>query len=451
MTVKLDLAPAIVLQTRISRAALFTGLMIYFEGVVALVLLTEEALSLPSLVPVVVVMGAQFVVVRRPAQLLVRDRLVASYRACLLLALGFIAFVGLGSRSGQRVPAAILGALVIAAAAWPAVAAMRAARSHRVALRTVTNPAVLLACLSFDLHTRIAARLRSFGGDRTRWAAPFLVAFLAFAASFASLALLHSALGLSLGAIVGQASGLIAIWAFYRAMRHAKLRASALRAHDTRPPVVILREFNDDTLMTQRLNPGRSFEHFFTAELDRIGPTISVGRPGERLAPLGASREYLADPDWKRAVGTMIEDAAVVSFLLGDSENLLWEFRRAVATRGKERTLVIVPPLPDRAEVRRRWTRFVHAAGDIIGPGLPPDLPDERVLAFFFAHDDIVMFVGRRLGRSRSWSPKAAADYRLALRLFGCLLRERPTSARDVESFMREHFPLVAASVAAYG
>ena len=54
------------------------------------------------------------------------------------------------------------------------------------------------------------------------------------------------------------------------------------------------------------LFPGRSFEHFFTRELDRIGPTISVGRPGERLAPLGASRDYLDSPDWKSAVGTPI-------------------------------------------------------------------------------------------------------------------------------------------------
>jgi hypothetical protein len=278
-----------------------------------------------------------------------------------------------------------------------------------------------------------------------------VTAVLAGTATLIALALLQRSVGVNLRGAIGQPAALVAIWAFYLSMRHAKLRASVLRERDRRPPVLILREFDDDTLMTQRLNAGRSFEHFFTGELDRIGPTISVGRPGERLAPLGASREYLTDPDWKHAVGTMIEDAAVVSFLLGDSESLLWEFRSSVAKRGKERTLVIVPPLDDRAELRRRWTHFIHAAADIIGAGLPGDLPDAAVLAFFFTRDDMVMLVGRDLGRTRSRFPKAKADYRLALRVFGCLMRERPASAGDVETFMRQHLPLVAVSDVARG
>lgn len=68
------------------------------------------------------------------------------------------------------------------------------------------------------------------------------------------------------------------------------------------------------------------------------------------------------------------------------------------------------------------------------------------VLAFFFARDDVVLFVGRDFGRSKSRFPKAKADYRFALRLFGCLMREHPASSRDLEASMREHLPLVAVS-----
>ena len=444
MTVTLGLAPAIALQKRILRAAFFTGLMIYFEGVVTLAMLTEWALSFWALLPIALVMVAQVVLIQRPASLLVHGRLVDSYGVALFLALVFAMLLALGSRRGDpSATAAFFGALILAVTAWPTITAMRAARAHRSELRRVASPAALLACLSFDVRTMIANKVRSFGGDRVRWAVPFVTAFLAGAATLIALALLQRSLGFNLRGAIGQPAALVAIWAFYLSMRHAKLRASVLRARDRRPPVLILREFNDDALMTQRLNAGRSFEHFFTAELDRIGPTISVGRPGERLAPLGASREYLADPDWKRAVGTMIADAAVVSVLLGDSENLLWEFRQSVAARGKDRTLVIVPPLDDRAELGRRWTQFIHATADIIGTGLPAELPDAPVLAFFFARDDVVMFVGRDLGRARSRFPKAKADYRLALRLFGCLVREHPASGRDVEAFMREHLPLV--------
>ena len=447
VTVTLGLAPAIALQQRISRAAFFTGLMIYLEGVVTLVMLTELALPVAALLPIVLVMGAQALLIHRPASLLVRGRLVASYGATLLLTLVFTALLALGSRRGDpTITAAFLGAIILAVTAWPTIAAMRAARVHRSGLRGVASPAVLLACLSFDVRTMIANRVRSFGGDRVRWAAPVVTAVLAGAATLVALALLQRSLGFNLRGVIGQPAALVGIWVFYLSMRHAKLRASVLRERDRRPPVLILREFNDDALMTARLNAGRSFEHFFSGELDRIGPTISVGRPGERLAPLGASREYLAGPDWKRAVGTMIEDAAVVSFLLGDSENLLWEFRESVATRGTDRTLVLVPPLDDRAELRRRWAHFIHATADLSGPGLPTELPEAPVLAFFFARDEVVMVVGRDLGRARSRFPKAKADYRLALRLFGCLMREPPASGRDVEAFMREHLPLVAVS-----
>lgn len=451
MTVTLGLAPAIALQKRISRAAFFTGLMIYLEGVVTLVMLSEQALSFATVLPIVLVMVAQAALVQRPASLLVHGRLIDSYGVALFLMLVFTALLALGSQPGEpSMTAAFFGALILAVTGWPAIAAMRAARAHHD-LRRVASPAVLLACLSFDVRTMISSKVQSFGGDRVRWAAPFVSGILAGTATLIALALLQRSLGFNLRGAIGQPAALVGIWVFYLSMRHAKLRASVLRERDRRPPVLILREFNDDALMTQRFNAGRSFEHFLTGELDRIGPTISVGRPGERLAPLGASREYLAGPDWKRAVGTMIEDAAVVSFLLGDSENLLWEFRESVATRGKDRTLVIVPPLDDSAELSRRWTHFIQATADIIGPGLPTELPDAPVLAFFFARDDVVMFVGRDLGRARLRFPKAKADYRLALRLFGCLLRAQPASGRDVEAFMREHLPLVAVSDPEHG
>ena len=448
MTVTLDLGPAIALQKRLSSGAFFTSLTIYLEAVVVLVLLTETALSPPFLVPMGVVLASQAILVREPVRLLVRGRLAANYAAFLLFGLVFIALTALGSRRGDPpAAAALLAALVVGATAWPAIAAIRAARSWRATLRAVADPAVLLACLSFHVPSAIASRVRAFGGDRTRWATPFAVGIATGVACLIVLALLQRAIGLQLGAVIGQAAGLAGMWAFYRAMRHTKPRASELRAKDTRPPVLLLREFGDDALGTARLNPGRSFEHFFTRELDRIGPTISVGRPGERLAPLGASRDYLDSPDWKSAVGTLIEDAAVIAFLLGDSESLLWEFRRTIETRGRARTLVIVPPLPDRGEVQRRWTHFVQATASVIGPGLPPDLPKERVLVFAFAGEDAVLFVGGRESRRiRSWLSKGPVDYRLALRLFACLLAAQPASARDVETFMRANLPVVHAS-----
>jgi hypothetical protein len=431
--VTLDLTPAIELKKRLTSGAFCSGLMIYLEGIAAFVLLTERALHPPFLVPIAAVLGAHVLLIRKPARLLVRGRLPQSYAASLLLALLFITIVAAGSRAGeQRQSGALLASVVVVGTAWPVVSAIRSARAVGAQLHSA-DPSVLTACLSFDVRTAIATRVRSFGGGRTRWAAPFFAAFAASVGTLIALGLLQQALGLRLGALIGQAAGLAGLWTFYRAMRHAKLRASELRARDARKPVLILREFADDALGAARFDQGRSFEHFFTAELDRIGPTISVGRPGERLAPLGASRDYLDGADWKHAVGTMIEQSALAVFVLGASENLLWEFRQTIAAGGRQRTLVIVPPLPDRDELQRRWRRFVEATGDIIGSALPSELPGVRVLAFFFAGDDVVMFVARNKGRSQPWFAKAPGDYRLALRLFEWLRRQRAASGREVD------------------
>jgi hypothetical protein len=451
MAQALDLSQAVRLQKVMSRAAFFTGLTIYLEGIVAFVLATEQSLSPAALMAIVPLLVAQFALIRRPVLALVRERLVYAYRVHLLLASIFLGLLWLGSPSGEgQAIALMMGALVVLPTSWPSIAAMQTAKRLRPQLGSIADLGVLLTCLSFDARQTISAKLRSFGGDRLRWAAPLVIAGLALAATTAALALLMSALGVKTGGGgIAQVSAVVAMWVFYRTVRHAKLRGSELRVRDPRPPVLILRQFEDDTLGTGKLNAGvrPTFEHFFAGELNRIGPTISVGRPGERLQPLGASRDYLVDADWKRAVGTLIEDAKLVVFILGDSESLVWEFRTTLDTHGKDRTLIIVPPLRDRAEVGRRWERFAHATADVLGAGLPRTLPAEPILAVFFAGEDAVLMVnGERTSRRWSAFYQKWPDYRLALRLFECLLRENPTSIRAVEAFVHRQLPITRLS-----
>lgn len=444
MVLTLDLAPAVTLQKDLAKGAFFTGLLIYLEGIVALVLLTERSLALSVLVPIVLVMAAQAVLARRPLQLLISGRLERSYRLLLFAGAVYLALLTLGARPGEgRMAAVLLGATVVGAASWPIVRVMRTTADAERRLRGVRDPDVLAECMSFRPRAQLAIKLRSFGGNRMRWAAPFLIALLAFGVTVAGLAAVLTILGVTVNAAVAQVSTIVALWTFYRAARHAKPRASELTQLDTRPPVLILREFRDDTLTTPGSRLGRTFEYIFAGELDRIGPAISVGKPGERLAPLGASRDYLEDPDWKRAVGRLIDEAGVVVFLLGDSESVEWELRTVVAARGFERVLMVVPPLKDRAELGRRWTRFVDATAPFLGAGLPREMPQVPVRALFFAGEDVLMMVGVEPARRTAWYARASLDYRMALRLVGCLLRERPASAADVDAFIRSRLPIV--------
>src|SRR5690606_18366200 len=88
MVLTLDLEPAVRLQRQLAKAAFATGAMIYFEGIVALVVLTEGARHPLLFVPVAAVIAAQLALVRRPLGLLIAGRLTRAYT--LMLAAGAI-------------------------------------------------------------------------------------------------------------------------------------------------------------------------------------------------------------------------------------------------------------------------------------------------------------------------------------------------------------------------
>jgi len=444
-----DLGPLVRLQKQLWRGAFFTGLGVYLEAILAFVLATEQSLSPASIVVIVAILIAQLRLVWHPARQLLRGELVRSYRNYLVLVAGFVLAASLGGTPGDaRIVAAAMSLVVAALTAWAAFTTLRMANLLGPQLRGLRDDSVLLEGLSFNLSDSIATRLRSSGGERSRWVVPVIAAAATFVIVMATLPLLMQAIGLRPASPVAQVAVIVAMLVFYIAMRRAKLSATQLRDRDRRAPVLILRQFGDDFLEAGRASLGGTptFEHFVAGELNRIGPVVAIGRPGERLQPLGASRDYLADRDWQRAVTTTIEDAALVVVVLGDSENLLWEFRKAIETHGKRRTLIIVPPLRDRTDLARRWSGFVRASADLLGAGLPGQLPARSVLAIGFAGDDAVMIVSDERPRSRALLLRSRSDYRLVFRLFGWLLREDITSPGALQNFLDKTAPMVACS-----
>jgi hypothetical protein len=363
----------------------------------------------------------------------------------------FIVAVSLGSPAGDaRVIGAIMSALVAAIGAWAAVRAIRAETELSPQLVGLEDATVISEALSFSPREAVNARLRTFGGEGSRWLVLAAAAGLTFALIAGLLASLSRALGVNAGTIVAQVSTFAAVFVFYITMRRLKLSASQLRQRDQRAPVLILRRFRDDFIESGKWSFGATptFEHFVAAELNRVGPVIAIGKPGERLQPLGAARDYLGDADWKTAVGTAIADSALTVFVLGATDSLVWEFRTAVERRGKRRTLILVPPLTDRSELGRRWTRFVAASADILGAGFPADLPDRSVLAICFVGDEAVMVVSDERPRSRAVLVRSRSDYRLLLRFFECLLREELLSAGALDDFIKTTLPVARVTAA---
>lgn len=183
-----------------------------------------------------------------------------------------------------------------------------------------------------------------------------------------------------------------------------RLLAGGPDPSDDRPPVLLLRSFDDDGLKVMSQwqfslgdilwlwHPFKVLNWFFAGhpltleermarKLSRLGPVIAVGRPGERLPPIGFARRYYHNDSWKDAVERHIRDCQLVVMVLGkidkseDPEKevgLAWEIRTLIemgvdGRLGAEQLVLAIPPL-GREEIQRRWDAFCRLSdGRFVG------------------------------------------------------------------------------------
>ncbi len=131
--------------------------------------------------------------------------------------------------------------------------------------------------------------------------------------------------------------------------------AEQLLARDPRPPVVYLRSFEADSELVLRPAVFWSkltnvlFDYMVTfspeqelAEiLNRVGPVIAIGKPGEPLPELGAARLYVSDADWKDKVTDMIARSRLVVIRTGSTPNLQWEIEQTMARVPRRQILLV--------------------------------------------------------------------------------------------------------------
>ena len=196
-----------------------------------------------------------------------------------------------------------------------------------------------------------------------------------------------------------QLAGLGLLWLAVKlyalARRWAARGAADIRRDDPRPPILYLRSFADDKLpirthasrrqaYIERL-VGRSsdrFESVLVWHLWTYGPVTAVGRPAEKVPPLGAAREYLDDATWRDEIEDRVKDAGAIVVVLGRSSGLLWELEALVRLGATNRTMVVIPPVP-QGERLQRWTAFEALAGRT-GLPVPTDHRRGRALVLTF-------------------------------------------------------------------
>jgi hypothetical protein len=174
--------------------------------------------------------------------------------------------------------------------------------------------------------------------------------------------------------------------------------AAEVRSHDTRPPILYLRSFADDDrrirthasrrqAYVERLASRSSdrFEAVLVWHLWTYGPVTAVGRPAERLPPLGAAREYLDPATWRDEIEERVQDAGAVVMVLGRSKGLLWELEAIVRLGATNKTMVVIPPIAEDERLER-WKAFDELATRT-GLPLPTDSRRWRALVLTFDSD----------------------------------------------------------------
>jgi hypothetical protein len=143
---------------------------------------------------------------------------------------------------------------------------------------------------------------------------------------------------------------LAALRLFRRTQQHEVATAEEALQIDTRPPVIYLRSFKDDGLMTMP-NVTASWlgaavlmspEQELALVLRRVGPVVAIGKPGEPLPELGAARLYVPHDRWQQAVASLLGCAAMVVVRVGTSAGVMWEVEQVFSHVPRERTVFLV-------------------------------------------------------------------------------------------------------------
>jgi hypothetical protein len=119
------------------------------------------------------------------------------------------------------------------------------------------------------------------------------------------------------------------------------------------------------------------YEERLVRAVTDIAPLVAIGRPGEKLPPLGAARLYVRE-DWQRVVTDLIAASRAVFLRIGHTKGFWWEVRHVVENCDPQKVIICLPWRRRRemyAQLRRR-------GADVFPRPLPPSPGDALFLTF---------------------------------------------------------------------
>lgn len=180
-----------------------------------------------------------------------------------------------------------------------------------------------------------------------------------------------------------------------RNARRASARSAEkeLSASNSRRPIFYLRSFAMDhvyerpTWLDRLLGdaPIATMEQRITSKLRKKGPVIAIGRPAEKLPPLGAARFYVPDALWQQKVDEVARESQLVVWMSGHTTGLGWELEHLTSNIKPERFVLWAHPHVIRLGEQQReeeWRAFLAKFGKHFPKPLPSRLGDARFIAF---------------------------------------------------------------------
>lgn len=161
--------------------------------------------------------------------------------------------------------------------------------------------------------------------------------------------------------------------ALRRGHQFNSLAADELTGRDTRQPILLLRSFSEDSkvgsmTLFRNFRADLDFPYYAfgrklrtLADCFLFGPVVAVGKPGERMQPLGAARKYVSGEDWKSVVANYMEQARLIVVILGHSPGLEWEINTILNGGHLGKVLFLFP----KTEIRW-WGDLKHQATGVI-------------------------------------------------------------------------------------
>ena len=123
---------------------------------------------------------------------------------------------------------------------------------------------------------------------------------------------------------------------------------------------------------------------------------MAIGKPGEKLPPLGAARMYTTDDQWQQKVLEFLDKAQLIVVILSFTPSVAWEIEQVTADRLLPKTVFIIPPALTGGDWPMGWQQFRQRF-----PFLEENY--RELMAFRIAAENDVRYL-KRSGSRDNWS-----------------------------------------------